>query len=152
MSDVKKSFKIFLTARGLCKTYRDTQSKGVIKALDHLDLTVREGEVLGILGPNGAGKTTCLNTLATLLLPDAGEIEIFGLKAVPKNFNAVRSWINMSSGYPNYAFSLTVEENLKFYGRLYGLQGASLQRKVDEVTALFDLQAYAKRRFGELSS
>jgi hypothetical protein len=41
----------------------------------------------------------------------------------------------MSSGYPNYAFSLTVEENLKFYGRLYGLRGASLQRKVDEVTA-----------------
>ena len=120
--------------------------------MDHLDLTVREGEILGILGPNGAGKTTCLNTLATLLLPDAGEIEIFGLKSIPKNFNAVRTWINMSSGYPNYAFSLTVEENLKFYGRLYGLRGASLQRKVDEVTGLFDLQSYANRRFDELSS
>jgi ABC-type multidrug transport system ATPase subunit/ABC-type multidrug transport system permease subunit len=141
-----------LSARGLCKTYPDSQSKGVIKALDHLDLTVREGEILGILGPNGAGKTTFLNTLATLLLPDSGEIEIFGLKSVPKNFNTVRSWINMSSGYPNYAFSLTVEENLKFYGRLYGLRGASLQRKVDEVTNLFDLQSYAGRRFDELSS
>jgi len=152
MSDQKKSFEIVLKARGLCKSYPDSQSKGVVKALDHLDLDVREGEILGILGPNGAGKTTCLNTLATLLLPDAGEIEIFGLKSIPKNFNAVRSWINMSSGYPNYAFSLTVEENLKFYGRLYGLSGVDLQRKVDEVTALFDLQAYAKRRFDELSS
>jgi len=152
MSDIKKSFEIVLAARGLCKTYPDTQSNGVIKALDHLDLAVREGEILGILGPNGAGKTTCLNTLATLLLPDEGEIEIFGLKSIPRNFNAVRSWINMSSGYPNYAFSLTVEENLKFYGRLYGLRGASLQRKVDEVTALFDLQSYARRRFDELSS
>jgi ABC-type multidrug transport system ATPase subunit len=152
MSDQKNSFEIVLAARGLCKTYPDTQSKGVVKALDHLDLTVREGEILGILGPNGAGKTTCLNTLATLLLPDAGEVEIFGLKSTPKNFNTVRSWINMSSGYPNYAFSLTVEENLEFYGRLYGLSGVSLQRKVDEVTALFDLQAYAKRRFDELSS
>ncbi len=152
MSNTKNTFEIVLAARGLCKTYPDTQSKGVVKALDHLDLTVREGEILGILGPNGAGKTTFLNTLATLLLPDAGEIEIFGLKAVPKNFNAVRSWINMSSGYPNYAFSLTVEENLKFYGRLYGLRAGPLQRKVDEVTALFDLQAYARRRFDELSS
>src|SRR5271169_964771 len=152
MTDDKKYFKIVLTARGLCKSYPDTQSHGVIKALDHLDLTVREGEILGILGPNGAGKTTFLNTLATLLLPDAGEIEIFGLKSTPKNFNAVRSWINMSSGYPNYAFSLTVEENLKFYGRLYGLRQAALQRKVDEVTGLFDLRSYAKRRFDELSS
>ena len=83
MSDIKKSFEIVLAARGLCKTYPDTQSHGVIKALDHLDLTVREGEILGILGPNGAGKTTFLNTLATLLLPDAGEIEIFGLKVNP---------------------------------------------------------------------
>src|SRR5208283_2620219 len=152
MSDIKKSFETVLTVRGLCKTYPDTQSKGVIKALDHLDLTVREGEILGILGPNGAGKTTFLNTLATLLLPDAGEIEIFGLRSTPENFNAVRAWINMSSGYPNYAFSLTVEENLKFYGRLYGLRVTSLQRKVDEVTALFDLQSFAKRRFDELSS
>src|SRR5476649_1540496 len=152
MSEEKKSFEIVLAAHGLCKTYPDTQSKGVIKALDHLDLTVREGEILGILGPNGAGKTTCLNALATLLLPDAGEIEIFGLRSIPQNFNVVRSWINMSSGYPNYAFSLTVEENLKFYGRLYGLRGDALQRKVDEVTALFDLQSYAKRRFDELSS
>src|SRR5579863_7437876 len=94
-----------LTARGLCKTYPDSQTKGVIKALDHLDLTVREGEILGILGPNGAGKTTFLNTLATLLLADSGEAEIFGTKLVPENFNAVRRWINMSSGYPNYAFS-----------------------------------------------
>jgi len=143
---------IVLAARGLCKSYPDTQSHGTIKALDHLDLTVREGEILGILGPNGAGKTTFLNTLATLLLPDAGEIEIFGLRSTPRNFNTVRTWINMSSGYPNYAFSLTVEENLKFYGRLYGLRGAALQRKVDEVTALFDLQSYARRRFDELSS
>src|SRR5476651_2117508 len=140
MSEQKKYFEIVLSAKGLCKTYRDTQSKGVVKALDHLDLTVREGEILGILGPNGAGKTTCLNTLATLLLPDSGDIEIFGLKSTPKNFNTVCSWINMSSGYPNYAFSLTIEENLKFYGRLYGLRGTFLQRKVDQVVGLFDLQ------------
>ena len=152
MRDQKDSFEIVLAARGLCKTYPDTQSKGVIKALDHLNLTVREGEILGILGRNGAGKTTFLNTLATLLLPDAGQIEIFGVRSTPKNFNTVRSWINMSSGYPNYAFSLTVEENLEFYARLYGLKGVSLRHKVDEVMNLFELQSYANRRFDELSS
>src|SRR5208283_185301 len=52
----------------------------------------------------------------------------------------------------NYAFSLTVEENLKFYGRLYGLSGAALRHKVDEVTALFELQSLSNRRFDELSS
>jgi len=152
MSDKKESFEIVLSAKDLCKTYRDSSNNGVIKALDHLDLTVREGEILGILGPNGAGKTTFLNTLSTLLLPDQGEIEIFGVKSTPQNFNTVRRWINMSSGYPNYAFSLTVEENLKFYGRLYGLSGRALSTKVDEVSTLFELRPYFKRRFDELSS
>ena len=137
---------IVINARDLHKYY------GVVKALDGLSLQVHEGEILGILGPNGAGKTTFLNTLATLLLPDKGNIDIYGLPSLPRNFNTIRRWINMSSGYPNYAFSLTVEENLKFYGRLYGLQGAILARKVDEVISLFELNPYAKRRFDELSS
>lgn len=153
MAEEKNSLKIVLSARNLHKSYKDAQApNGVIKALDGLSLDVYEGEVLGILGPNGAGKTTCLNSLTTLLLPDQGQIEIFGLVAVPENYNAIRRWINMSSGYPNYAFSLTVEENLKFYGRLYGLRGAALQQKVDEVMALFALEEFAHRRFDELSS
>ncbi|MDE2214659.1 MAG: ABC transporter ATP-binding protein/permease [Candidatus Omnitrophica bacterium] len=152
MKNEEKSFEIVLAARGLCKSYRDIPSRGTIQALDHLDLTVREGEILGILGPNGAGKTTCLNILSTLLLPDAGQVEIFGTKAVPKNFNTVRRWINMSSGYPNYAFSLSVEENLKFYGRLYGLRGRGLQHKVGEVMDIFELRPYASRHFDALSS
>ena len=142
---------VLINASNLRKTYKDT-SGGIIRALDGLSLQVNEGEILGILGPNGAGKTTCLNTLSTLLLPDAGQIEICGLACVPKNFNPIRRWINMSSGYPNFAFSLTVEENLKFYGRLYGLTSKALAYKVDEVMALFELAPFAKRRFDELSS
>ncbi len=153
MNSPESSAPIVLAARNLRKKYKDSQNKGeFIHALDGLSLEATEGEVLGILGPNGAGKTTCLNTLSTLLLPDSGQIEIFGLPSVPENFNVIRRWINMSSGYPNYAFSLTVEENLKFYGRLYGLSGLRLQRKVDEVMALFFLNSFARRRFDELSS
>ncbi len=152
MAQEKNSLGIVLSARNLHKSYKEAQGGGIINALDGLSLDVYEGEVLGILGPNGAGKTTCLNSLSTLLLPDSGQIEIFGLPAIPKNFDSIRRWINMSSGYPNYAFSLTVEENLRFYGRLYGLSGKALKSKVDEVMGLFALGSFAGRRFDELSS
>ncbi len=137
----------------LKKTFRSYSPSGnIIRALDGIDLDVEEGEILGILGPNGAGKTTFLNTLSTLLLPDSGRIEIRGIESRRENFSAIRRLINMSSGYPNYAFSLTVEENLKFYAWLYGLSGIGLQHKVEEVMELFYLKDYAGQRFDELSS
>ena len=83
MSDMKEPFEIVLAARGLCKTYGYAKQ---VKALDHLDLTVREGEILGILGPNGAGKTTCLNTLATLAAAGFRRDRNFRLKINPCQF------------------------------------------------------------------
>jgi ABC-type multidrug transport system ATPase subunit/ABC-type multidrug transport system permease subunit len=124
----------------------------VIKALDDVSLQVREGEILGILGPNGAGKTTFLNVLSTLLIPDAGSIEIMGIKSHPRNFRTLRTLFNMSSGYPNFPWSLSVEENLRFYGRLYGLSGQKLLSKIDTLIEMFELNKFAKLRFDELSS
>ena len=112
----------------LSKTFVSQTAGQKIRALDNISLEAYEGEILGILGPNGAGKTTFLNILSTLLLPDSGDIEILGIKSTPKNFKQLRQLLNMSSGYPNYPWSLTVEENLKFYGWLYGLRGAGLQK------------------------
>jgi len=123
-----------------------------IKALDDISLEVYRGEILGVLGPNGAGKTTFLNILSTLLLPDSGTIEILGLRAVPQNYYALRSLLNMSSGYPNYPWSLTVEENLRFYGRLYGLSSKELTNRIKKLIELFELGDFARRRFEELSS
>lgn len=123
-----------------------------VKALDDMSLDVYGGEILGILGPNGAGKTTLLNALSTLLLPDSGTIEILGIPSIPRNYNALRRLLNMSSGYPNFPWSLTVEENLKFYGRLYGLKGVILQKKIRELIEMFSLGEFAQRRFDELSS
>ena len=115
----------------LSKTFV-SQTRGVhlVKALDDVSLEVYQGEILGILGPNGAGKTTLLNTLSTLLVPDAGTIEILGVRSIPSNYNRLRGMLNMSSGYPNFPWSLTIEENLRFYGRLYGLSGKSLDGKI----------------------
>ncbi len=123
-----------------------------ITALDDLSLEVYEGEILGILGPNGAGKTTFLNVLSTLLLPDSGRVEILGIPSVPRNFNRLRGLLNMSSGYPNFPWCLTIEENLQFYGRLYGLSGRPLRKRLDDLIEMFSLGDYAKRRFDELSS
>ena len=139
-----------IRVRNLKKTFRSKKEN--IHAINGVDLDVEQGEILGILGPNGAGKTTFLNTLSTLLLPDSGSIEILGIPYKPENFPAILRQINMSSGYPNYAFCLTIKENLEFYGRLYGLSGAALNKKVGEVMELFSLQGYADRRFDELSS
>ena len=111
------------------KTFVSQTAGRKIRALDDLSLEAYEGEILGILGPNGAGKTTFLNILSTLLLPDAGQIEILGIKSIPKNFQQLRQLFNMSSGYPNYPWSLTIEENLRFYGRLYGLTAKELSRR-----------------------
>jgi len=142
-----------IKVKGLTKIFT-SQTHGLkkIKALDGMDLEVFEGEILGILGPNGAGKTTFLNILSTLLIPDSGTIEILGLSLVPENYDVLRSLLNMSSGYPNYPWSLTVEENLRFYGRLYGLSSRKLNQWIKDLVEMFELGDFARRRFDELSS
>ena len=142
---------IAISAKDLCKTFVSHEGEN-IHALDGVSLQVAEGEVLGILGPNGAGKTTFLNALSTLLIPDVGTIEILGIRSVPKNFNRLRRILNMSSGYPNFPWSLTVEENLRFYGRLYGYSGRELESRIGKLIEMFELVPFAKRRFEELSS
>ncbi len=129
-----------------------TRNKEKIQALDGISLDIHSNEILGILGPNGAGKTTFLNILSTLLLPDSGEVEILGQKLIPKNFHEIRRILNMSSGYPNFPWSLTVEENLKFYGRLYGLSGQALKNKVRDTIETMGIEKYRDQRFDELSS
>ena len=120
---------IAIKVRNLTKTFTSQgHDAKKIKALDGISIDILEGEILGILGPNGAGKTTFLNILSTLLLPDSGTIEILGIEYTPKNFYKLRTMLNMSSGYPNFPWSLTVEENLNFYGRLYGISSDALKK------------------------
>src|SRR3989338_8261306 len=152
-NDKRKSMNpVAIRIEHLSKTFVSQAAQQKIKALDDLNLEVYQGEILGILGPNGAGKTTFLNILSTLLLPDAGQIEILGIKSIPKNFQQLRYLLNMSSGYPNYPWSLTVEENLKFYGWLYGLRGARLNQRMDKLVEIFGLGDFLQTRFDELSS
>jgi ABC-type multidrug transport system ATPase subunit/ABC-type multidrug transport system permease subunit len=142
-----------IEVRHLHKTYTSrTKGRAKVRALRDVNLTIPQGEIVGILGPNGAGKTTLLNILSTLVIPDAGTVEILGIPSILKNFRTLRSFLNMSSGYPNFPWCLTVEENLRFYGQLYGVPRRTLDGKIAGLFKLLELGRFANAPFDELSS
>jgi len=140
-------------AQGIIKTY----SSGIIKkretkALLGIDLEVRKGELFGILGPNGAGKTTFLNIIMGILGRDSGTLSILGEQIARSFPERLKMRMNMSSGNANFPWSLTVRENIIFYGMLYGMGGAKLSKKADELMEFVSLEQYKDRRFDELST
>lgn len=121
------------------------------RALQGVSLSIEKGEIFGVLGPNGAGKTTLLNMIATLLLPDQGDIQILG-ESVRSLSNSARGRMNMCSGNANFAWSLTVRENLRFYAMLYGLRGQARESRLNTLLDAFELSKFADRRFDEVST
>ncbi len=141
-----------IKAEGIFKTFRSGWLRKKVKAvLMGIDLQIEEGEIFGILGPNGAGKTTLLSILSTLLLPDRGEVQILGIDCLNEG-NLIREKINVSSGNANFIWSLSVEENLHFYGMLYGLTGKKRKDKVKSLISLFDLEEHRDVPFDRLST
>src|SRR4030043_725651 len=118
-----------IKAEGIFKTFRSgwwgRKEKLVLKGID---LQIEEGEIFGILGPNGAGKTTLLSILCTLLLPDRGSVHILGLDGLHDG-QEIRKRVNIVSGNANFLWSLTVKENLHYYGMLYGLKKKEGEKK-----------------------
>jgi len=141
-----------IKAEGIFKTFRSgwwgRKQKLVLKGVD---LQIEEGEIFGILGPNGAGKTTLLSILSTLLLPDRGKIEILGMDGL-RDGHRIREKVNSSSGNANFLWSLTVRENLHFYGRLYGLTRNRREEKVNALIKLFNLEEHRDATFDRLST
>lgn len=115
-------------ARGLTKRFGD------FTAVDDVSFEVRRGEIFGFLGPNGAGKTTTIRMVLGLLRPSGGQIDVLGVP-VDKRPHAIRPHV----GYMAQTFSLyndlTVLQNLRFYGRAYGLSGSALTKRVQEALA-----------------
>lgn len=104
--------------------------------LRSLEFTVDQGEFVALLGPNGAGKTTFLRILASLSRPTLGEVTISGYR-LPGQAAAVRRQLGVVSHLPLLYGDLSAEENLQFYGRMYGLE--RLDRRIDEVLGLVGL-------------
>ncbi|NLY37748.1 MAG: ABC transporter ATP-binding protein [Firmicutes bacterium] len=104
---------------------------GDLLAVDHVNLEIREGEILGLLGPNGAGKTTTLNMLLGLTRIDGGTIKIFG-QQLGENAAQIKKQIGIVPQEIAIYEDLTAAENVSFFGRLYDLQGALLRERVHE--------------------
>ena len=141
-----------IEAEGIFKTFRSGWWKKREKeALKGVDLQIEEGEIFGILGPNGAGKTTLLSILCTLLLPDRGKVHILGMDGMHDE-QQIREKVNVVSGNANFLWSLTVKENLHYYGMLYGLTGKERETKVETLIDLFKMKEYLNIPFDELST
>jgi ABC-2 type transport system ATP-binding protein len=140
----------FVETRDLVRTFG--KKNDVVKALDGVSISIREGEIFGLLGPNGAGKTTILKILTTLLLPTSGEAYVGGFSVV-KEANKVRNIINLVSGgeTPGYGI-LTVSENLWFFSQLYGLPSSVAKEKIKRLTVDLDFRKYATTRMAKLST
>lgn len=106
---------------------------------------VRPGEVVGLLGPNGAGKTTTLRMLSTTLRPTSGTARIAGYDVV-REPDKVRASIGVLPTDPGLYGRLTAEENLRFFGRLAGLSGAELERRIDRLLKWLGMDEHRKRR------
>lgn len=124
--------------RGLVKHYGET------KALDGVDLDVREGTVLGVLGPNGAGKTTLVRCLSTLITPDAGHATVAGFDVV-RQPRQLRRTIGLTGQYASVDEKLSGWENLYMIGRLLDLSRKDARRRADEMLERFSLTEAGKR-------
>src|SRR6266542_2622121 len=127
-----------------------TKRFGHFTAVDRVSFSVAKGSIFGFLGPNGSGKSTVIRLLCGLLQPTSGSARLAGFD-VGKQTDEIKSLI----GYMSQKFSLydelTVLENLNFYGRLYGLKGAALAQRREELVTLTHLAPYLGRRAGLLS-
>ena len=118
---------------------------GEVAAVNHLSLKVKDGSITGLLGPNGSGKTTTLRMLYTLMRPDSGKVLIDGIDASENPVDARRRLgvVPDSRGiYPR----MTSAENLKYYGRLQGMEGDELEARVQGLSVQLGMEEIIDRR------
>ncbi len=120
-----------------------TKSYGSNIAVDAISLQVERGEVFGLLGPNGAGKSTTVHLAVGLLRPDSGTVTIDGLGSPDQP--AVRARIGVATQALSLYEQLSAEENLAFFGHVYGLHGCRLRKRIDQA---LDLVGLSDRRRG----
>lgn len=132
-----------IRTQNLSKIYEGASRSQDVYALKELNLEIQEGEIFGYLGPNGSGKTTTIKMLLSLIFPTSGRIEILGSAAIGSA--AVKrniGYLPEGAYYPDF---LQGEEVLSYYGKLYGLGGAELKRRVNEVLEQVGMQHARKR-------
>ena len=124
------------------------QFKNVL-AVKNINFKINKGKIIGLLGPNGCGKTTTIGMMLGLIKPSSGSI-IINHKNIENNRTSLLEKMNFISPYIELPKKLTVEENLKVYGRLYGVK--NLEEKIYDLMKKLNLSEFRSRKTGELSS
>jgi ABC-2 type transport system ATP-binding protein len=135
---------VAVDARNLSRRYGDTE------ALRDVSLTVERGEIFGLVGPDGAGKSTLLKILATIIRPTSGSASVLGFDIERERDEVRRRAAFTSEEFTLYG-DLTVEENLAFFGRMFGLTGAAFELKKKRLLEFSRLEPFLRRRADELS-
>ncbi|WP_194088896.1 ABC transporter ATP-binding protein [Vibrio hibernica] len=132
------------------ETEQLSRNFGELKAIDSLNLQVKKAEIYGFLGPNGSGKTTAIRMLTGLLSPTSGNIQVLG-HHLPQDAEKLR----MKIGYMTQKFSLyddlTVQENLTFIAKIYGLRAREQKQRIEELLSIYGLDQRKKQMAGSMS-
>ena len=130
-----------IEARGLRKTF----NRGKVVAVDEVSFTARDGEITGLLGPNGAGKTTTLRMLYTLLKPDAGSMRVDGIDPETEPLKVKRALGVVPDSRGLYD-RLSARENIRYYGRLQGLDKATINERIERMAEVLDMGGFIDRK------
>ena len=135
--------KEIITINNLAKSFKN------ILAVKNISFKIYKGTIIGLLGPNGCGKSTTMGMMLGLIKPSAGTVIING-QNIEYNRTKLLEKMNFISPYIELPKKLSVEENLKVYGRLYGIE--NLNDKISDLMEKLNLTEFRKRKTGELSS
>ena len=136
---------VSIEIKNLKKNYNNSE------AVKNINFNINKGSIVGLLGPNGCGKTTTIGMMLGLIKPTSGGVYIDGQNIESeKNRTKILEKMNFISPYVELPKKLTVEENLKVYGKMYGVN--NLQDKISDLMNQLNLFEFKKRKTGELSS
>ena len=134
--------------KNLVKEFQTSFRRQPIRAVADVSFTIAPGEVYGLIGPNGSGKSTTMKALLGLLAPTSGTCAIFGHDSSKVDS---RREVGFLPENPYFYKHLSGEETIAFFGKLCGMRGAPLRKRIDELLDLVDLQDARKRRLGGYS-
>ncbi len=135
----------------LTKVFPPDKKRGPVMALDHVSFRCEPGQIFGLLGVNGAGKTTCMRLLATLLQPTSGTAKVAGHDIVEAP-QEVRASIGFLTTATALYGRLTAAEVVAYFGRLHGMDEATLQQRIDRLFDTLEMNEFRDRRCDKLST